>query len=167
MEAGDGIYDDGEWISWDYLNMQIFEQHFRSSFIKTQAPTSPQTLALIEEARNHYRRTGQRSQLLGEIGELYAAEVFGIERHKPYAQGSDGRIGDMLIEIKTITPGKRQKSVEVKRSGNFRMLVVVRIWGNFRMEARMIDRRCLPKGSEPKVTVTWEMADPCQYLHAE
>ena len=159
MEAGDGIYEDGEWISWDYLNQQIAEQDARNEVIKRGQPKSPQLLAMIDEARAHYRNTQERSPLLGEIGELYAEEQYGIVRHEPHTQGSDGRLGNELVEIKTITPGKKEKMVKVKRAGNFQKLVLVRIWGNFRMEARLIDRRRLPKGDEPWAYIHWDEAD--------
>lgn len=158
MQPGDGIYDDGEWISWDYLNGQISRQEAEDGVVKRAPPKSEKLLSLIQEAKEHYRRTRTRSPLLGEIGELYAEEAYGIVRHAPHTQGSDGRLGNQLVEIKTITPGKMTKQVQVKRSGNFRKLILVRIWGDFRMEARMIDRRTLPKGSGPFATIHWDDA---------
>ncbi len=156
LTAGDGIYEDGEWISWDYLNQQIEEQEETAKVFKSSPPKSEKLLSMIDEAKAHYRRTRERSPLLGEIGELYAEETFGVVRHKPHTQGSDGRIGKALVEIKTITPAKRQKTIRVKRAGNFRKLIIVRIWGNFSFEAMMIDRRKLPKGSGRFAIVSWE-----------
>jgi hypothetical protein len=28
----DGVWDDGEWISWDWLNQQIYEQDLRAEY---------------------------------------------------------------------------------------------------------------------------------------
>lgn len=32
MEVGDGIYDDGEWISWEYINQHLRERELREEF---------------------------------------------------------------------------------------------------------------------------------------
>lgn len=37
MDPGDGIYDDGEWISWHYLNGQIAHQEAFDAAVKTPA----------------------------------------------------------------------------------------------------------------------------------
>ena len=159
MEPGDGIYDDGEWISWDYLNHQIEFQEAYDAAIKTAPPKGEKLLAMIEAAKGHYRTHRTRSPLLGEIGELYAEEQYGIARHKPCPQGSDGKLGNDFVEIKTITPGKTVKFVRVKRKGNFNKLILVRIWGNFRMEARMVERKRLPKGRGKYAKILWDEAD--------
>jgi hypothetical protein len=43
------------------------------------------------------------------------------------AEGSDGSIGNYHIEVKTVSPGKKKKSIEIKRAGNFNQLLVVKV----------------------------------------
>lgn len=159
MNPGEGIYDDGEWISWDYLNAQVARQDAMDEAVKTSPPTGEKLLSMIESAKDHYRRTKTRSPLLGEIGELYVEEKYGLVRHKPHTQGSDGKLGNDFVEIKTITPAKVQKAVRVKRQGNFNKLIIVRIWGDFRMEARLINREKLLKGTGKYALIRWEAAE--------
>lgn len=78
--------------------------------------------------------------------ELCAEITFGIQRHKPRMQGSDGRLGNDSIDIKTITPEQRAKKVTLKRKGNVNQLLVVKITEDFEFEARMLDRNSRAKG---------------------
>ena len=71
----------------------------------------------------YYNKTGRYLPIFGKLGEIFAEITFGIERHKPNTPGSDGKIGNDFVEIKTITPDKREKKVEVKRKGNFNKLL--------------------------------------------
>lgn len=92
----------------------------------------------------------------GELGELYAELKFGIKRHKAHTPGSDGRMGNDFVEIKTISPEKSGEQVHVKRSGNFNKLCVVRITDKWEFTARMIDRKKLGKGDGGKLArVRW------------
>ena len=96
-------------------------------------------------ARNYKFVTGHYLQIWGELGELYAEIRFGIKRHKPMTQGSDGRLGNDYLEVKTISPEKGSNQVQVKHAGNFNKLVVVKIGEDFQFDARMIDRSTLKK----------------------
>ena len=91
----------------------------------------------------------------GELGEVYAQFQYGIKRHRPYVQGSDGLVMNDHIEIKTISPEKSTDEVRVKRSGNFSMLLVVKIDEEFNFESKMIDRKNLPKGDGKFASVKW------------
>ena len=145
-DVSDGIWDDGEWISWDYIN-QI--QAGRET--EPDVPTVSQELkdifeVLVNTASNYKNHTGRYLDIFGELGELYAEIQLGISRHKPNTPGSDGRVGNDFVEVKTISPLKQGDKVRVKRKGNFNKLYVVRISENFYFEGRMIDRRNLRKG---------------------
>lgn len=141
---GDAIWDDGEWVHWDHINGQIHEMDEANLLQR-----------LIAIAREYFEFTDRHLPIYGEIGELYAQRRFGIERHRPCAEGSDGRIGDTFVEIKTITPAKRSDTVQVKRSGHFGALVIVRIDEDFRCDARLIPRASLPKGHGNVIDVRW------------
>jgi hypothetical protein len=154
-DPSDGIWDDGEWISWDWISQQIYAQERQAEF-----PTASREILdifehLIEVAVEYKEVTGRYLPLWGELGELYAEIKFGIKRHRPMAQGSDGKLGNDFVEVKTISPEKRGEKVHVKRAGNFSKLVVVKITENFDFEAKMIDRSELQKGNGKHAFVSW------------
>jgi hypothetical protein len=120
----------------------------------------PELLAIFEElveaAAKYKSLTGRHLPILGELGELFAEIMFGIERHTPMARGSDGKIGRDLIEIKTITPDKKTSTIQVKHAGNFGKLVVVKISDDFQFAARMVDRGILTKGKGRFAELSWD-----------
>lgn len=111
---------------------------------------------LVEAAMKYKKLTGRHLPILGELGELFAEIMFGIKRHDPMTQGSDGKLGDDFVEVKTITPDKHNDVVQVKRAGNFGRLVVVKITDDFQFGARMISRRTLKKGASKYAKITWD-----------
>lgn len=154
-DSSEGIYDDGEWISWEYINQQIYTQERQAEF----PAATPELLELFDDLLNvaiRYKQvTGRYLPLFGELGELYAEIKYGLKRHRPHAAGSDGRLGDDFVEVKTITPDKRVHKVHVKRAGNFSKLLIVKVSPDFEFEAKMIDRRALQKGSGRRFSVSW------------
>ncbi|MGY3264592.1 hypothetical protein [Lysobacter sp. HA35] len=162
MEVGDGIYDDGEWMSWDYINQHLHDRDLQEEFPKADLQLIHVFETLVEAAADYKALTGRYLQVWGELGELYAELKFGIKRHKAHAPGSDGRMGNDFVEVKTISPEKTGDKVEVKWAGNFNRLCVVRIGGDLSFEARMIDRKKLTKGEGGKVArVRWSaMEEP-------
>ena len=80
---------------------------------------------------------------------------YGIERHKPHTQGSDGKLGNDLVEIKTISPEKEGGKVQVKRKGNFSKLLIMKINADFQFEGRFIERSKLSKGTGTHARVSW------------
>ncbi|HZO52699.1 MAG TPA: hypothetical protein VFB63_08280, partial [Bryobacteraceae bacterium] len=89
------------------------------------------------------------------LGELYAELKFGVKRHRPHTRGSDGRLGNDFIEVKTISPEKTSDHVHVKRAGNFNKLLIVKINADFAFEARMVDRSVLGKGKGKRARLAW------------
>ena len=79
----------------------------------------PELLAIFEElvesAAKYKRLTGRHLPILGELGELFAEIMFGLKRHGPMTRGSDGKLDDELVEVKTITPEKSTDSVQVNQ----------------------------------------------------
>lgn len=151
----DAIWDDGEWISWEWINGQLHEQELRERYPEA----SPELIEIFEDlvdiAINYKEVTGRYLPVFGELGELFAEITFGIKRHKPRTQGSDGKLGNDFVEIKTISPEKKDQKVSVKRQGNFNKLLAVRISDDFEFEARMIDRKQMSKGDGKMATVSW------------
>lgn len=151
----DGIWDDGEWISWEWINDQLHEQELRQRFPNANLELIQIFEDLVEVAAEYKEVTGRYLPVFGELGELFAEITFGIKRHKPRTQGSDGRPGNDFIEIKTITPEKKREKVSVKRKGNFNKLLVVRISESFEFEARILGRKEMGKGDGKLAHVSW------------
>ncbi len=123
---------------------------------------------LVEAAAKYKRLTGRHLPILGELGELFAEIMFGIKRHNPMTQGSDGLLGNDFVEVKTITPDKKSNGVRLKRAGNFGKLVVVKISDDFQFAARMVDRQLLGKGKGKWATLSWDAmiaGEPNQEVH--
>jgi hypothetical protein len=154
-DPSDGIYDDGEWISWEWINGQLYEQELKQEYPHVDPALARLFEDLVHLTREYHSMTGRYLQVWGELGELYAEVKFGIKRHKPKAPGSDGRLGNDLVEVKTISPEKTAPKVQVKRAGNFNRLLVVKISADFEFEARMIDRKRLNKGDGKHAGVSW------------
>jgi hypothetical protein len=89
------------------------------------------------------------------LGELYAEIKYGIKRHKPHTKGSDGKLGNDFVEIKTMSPEKAGGRVQVKRAGNFNKLLVVKITQDFKFEGRFIERKDLSKSDSTHARVSW------------
>lgn len=154
-DTSDGIYDDGEWISWDWINGQLAEQELRQEFPKANLQVVEIFQGLVALAAAYRQETGRYLQIWGELGELYAEIKYGIVRHRPGTQGSDGRLGNDWVEVKTISPEKLGEATHVKRAGNFNKVLVIKISEDFEFESRMIDRKLLGKGAGKRAKIVW------------
>jgi hypothetical protein len=110
---------------------------------------------LVVNAKSFFTLTNRYLQIWGELGELYAEIAYGIKRHKPHTRGSDGKIGNDFIEVKTISPEKNNDQVKVKRAGNFNKLIIIKITKDFIFEGQLITRKDLPKGEGKHATASW------------
>ena len=73
-----------------------------------------------------------------------------------YAQGSDGRLENDHVEIKTITPFKSKDVVMVDTARHFSKLLVVKINAEFQVSGRMVSHKQLPKRSGRYVRIRWD-----------
>jgi hypothetical protein len=110
---------------------------------------------LVNTAKEYHQLTGRYLQIWGELGELYAEIKYGIIRHKPHTRGSDGKMGNDFVEVKTISPEKSAEIIQVKRSGNFNKLLIVRISHDFEFEVRFVRRKTMTKGDGKYAHVSW------------
>jgi hypothetical protein len=110
---------------------------------------------LLHLARSYHLQTGRHLVVYGEIGELFGAIAYGIRLHRNYACGSDGRLGNDFVEIKTISPSKGKPKVTVRMDRNFSKVLVVRIDEEFRVSGRFVDRSKLPRG-RAHMTLNWD-----------
>ncbi len=153
--ADRAYFDDGEWVTWQQL-----EEHWRLQDRAAKYPNPDHHLicyleSLLSLAQSYHLETGLHLNVYSDIGELFAAITLGIKLNRRYAQGSDGRLGNDFVEVKTIAPFKRNDLVRVKLSGNFNKLLVVRINRNFEISSKLTDRRSLPKPSGAYACVAW------------
>ena len=151
----DGIFDDGEWISWEWINGQLADQDLQAEYPEADVAVVDVFEDLVRVASEYLMLTGRYLQIWGELGELYAEIKYGIKRHAPGTAGSDGRLGKDWIEVKTISPEKGSDKVEVKRAGNFNKLVVVKISEEFEFESKIIERKHLGKGKGKYAKIIW------------
>lgn len=149
----DGIYDDGDWISWEFILGLNPEDSAQGP--KGLVDGDFYLDSLVAIARKYLSETGRYLSIWGELGELYAEAKYGLKRHRAYAEGSDGRIGDDFVEVKTISPEKSEHVVQVKRSGNFSVLIVVKIDSDYNFQAKWIERRHLVKTTGKFAKYKW------------
>ena len=161
-DVSDGIWDDGEFISWDWINGQLYRQERQEAFPHANAELIEVFDELVETSIRYKEVTGRYLPIFGELGEVYAELRYGLKRNKAYAPGSDGRIGNDHVEVKTITPEKKKQKIQIKRSGNFNKVIVVRISEEFEFESRMFERKRLSKGSGKFTSISWSSLDPLQ-----
>lgn len=159
----DCIIDEGETISWSWINKQLAKQDLQNQDSDFDSDVDSRISDIFEGlvscAREYHEITGRYLQIWGELGELYAEIKYGIKRHKPHTAGSDGRIENDFVEIKTISPEKTGTTVQVKKTGNFNKLLIVRIYDDFTFESKVIDRHNLPKEQSKMAHVSWQEAN--------
>ena len=156
----DSIWDDGEWVSWDEINRQIQCQEWRSRFPKADISLVPIFEELIGLAQDYFQLTGKHLQVYGDIGELYGAITHGINLHRNYAKGSDGRLGNDFVEVKTITPFKRRNVVEINPERSFSKVLIIKINDEFEVRGKLIARKALPKPIGKKILINWDDFEP-------
>lgn len=149
------IWDEGEWISWDEINQQIQYKEWGARYPIADLALIPIFEELLSLAQDYYVQTGRHLHVYGDIGEIYGQITYGIKLHRNYAQGSDGRLGNDFIEVKTITPFKNRDEIEVNMAGHFSKLLVVRINKDFEISHRLVDRTALKKGVKNKLRIHW------------
>lgn len=158
--ADRAFYDDGEWVHWSEIEEQVRFKEWGVKYPNARKSLIPYFEELLSLAEGYHLETGLHLNVYGDIGELYGAITHGLKLHKTYAQGSDGRLGNDYIEVKTITPFKQNDEVTVKLSGNFNKLLVVRINENFEVSSKLVDRKSLPKTKRDFVRVKWGDLEP-------
>ena len=160
------FWADGEWISWEEFGEEVVEHggHLaeleREAAMRWRFPNADISLVpffqdLLDLARDYHEWTGRHLQVYGDIGELFGAVVHGIRLHRNFAQGSDGRLGNDFVEIKTITPFNTYDRVSVRLDRHFNKLLVVKVDASFRVEGRLVAREDLKKIKGTSLTVTW------------
>lgn len=167
---GDAIWDDGEWISWEWINHNMADPEDRDWIdpreldIDVMMPPTHRasTLSMYEmfdslcqSARDYFELTGRHLPIYGELGEIYAELKYGLKRFDPNHPGADGKIGDDYVEVKTISPHKSIDQVHVKRRGNFNKLLIVKISSDLKFKGVLIDRKSLSTAGKDYLKENW------------
>ena len=92
-DYSEGIYDDGEWISWDWINGQIADQDLKREFPKANVEVVKIFQDLVSLAETYKRGLIGIFKSGVSWAALYAEVRFGVMRHRPGTKGSDGRPG--------------------------------------------------------------------------
>lgn len=153
------IYDDGEWITWTEINSHLARLEFEARYPDLEVELVPIFQKLLSTAEEYHYLTGSHLQVYGDLGELYGAITHGIKLHRNYAQGSDGRLGNHFVEVKTITPFKTNDIITLNLKRNFSKVLIVKIDVDFEVRSKLIDRKALPKGKGDKLTLKWADLD--------
>ncbi len=155
------IWDDGEWVSWDEINQQIQYKEWRARYPNADLSLVSVFESLIGTAEEYYHLTGRHLQVYGDIGELYGAITHGIKLHRNYAKGSDGRLGNDFVEVKTITPFKNCDVVEINLERNFSKILIVKINADFEVRGKLVDRKALPNGKVrgQRLRIDWSLVE--------
>lgn len=160
-DVSEGIWDDGEFISWDWINKQLDRQERENAFPDANIELIEMFDELVDTAIRYKGLTGRYLPIFGELGELYAELRYRLKRNRAHAPGADGRIGDDHVEVKTISPVKKKHKIQLKRSGNFNKVIVVRVSADFEFESRMFERKRLGKGKGKYARISWASIDSC------
>jgi hypothetical protein len=150
------FYDDGEWVTWSEIDQQLRYKEWAAKYPNAKRSLIPYFEGLVSLAEGYHDETGLHLSVYGDIGELFGAITYGIKLNKTYAKGSDGRLGNDHVEIKTITPFKRSDVVVIDRERHFSKLLVVKINEDFQVAGRMLDRKDLPKRGGRYVRIRWD-----------
>ena len=149
------IYDDGEWITWTEINSHLDRLEFEHRFPHLNVDLVPIFQDLLSVAQDYHFLTGSHLQVYGDLGELYGAVTHGLKLHRNYAQGSDGKIGNHFVEVKTITPFKKNDTITLNLQRNFSKVLIVKIDSDFEVQSRLIERKALPKIKGDKLKLNW------------
>ena len=149
------IYEDGEWITWTEINSHLERLEFEHRFPHLDVNLVPIFQNLLSVAQEYNDLTGSHLQVYGDLGELYGAITHGIKLHRNYAQGSDGKIGNHFVEVKTITPFKKNDTITLNLKRNFSKVLIVKIDADYEVQSRMVDRKALPKVKGDKLMLNW------------
>ncbi|WP_227512348.1 hypothetical protein [Tritonibacter mobilis] len=158
---------DGEWLAWDsiidpeevrYSRLAELEREaaLRHKYPNADLALVPYFGDLLTLAESYFFETGKHLNVYGDIGELFGAIMYGIKLHKNYAQGSDGKLGNDFVEIKTIAPTNNKEKTSVRLDRHFNRLLVVKISDTFEVSGRLLNRADLQKISGKFMRLSWE-----------
>jgi hypothetical protein len=153
-----------DWTCDHWLSLGDIHDPAQAAYIQRKFPDADAAhivalQRLLKTAREFAAATRRNLHIFGDVGELYGAVVHGIELNRRNAVGSDGRLGDDFVEIKTITPFKNKQAVHVRMDRNFNKLLVVRVLHDFSVQGVLVSRSDLPKSYSTEIMLEWEFLE--------
>lgn len=145
-----------DWLNRGDIISRVQRKEWTRQYPDANLDFLPHFDRLFSIAETYYYGTGRHLGVYGELGELFGALAYGIRLHKCHAQGSDGRIRNDFVEVKTLTPFRQHDKVTVKKSGNFNKLLLVRISDRFEIASTMLKRKELPHRGEKNLSIRWD-----------
>ena len=157
---------DGEWLGWDSIidpadaKYSLLAELERTATLRLKYPNAeieliPYFQDLLYLAETYFLDTGKHLNVYGDIGELFGAIMYGITLHKNFAKGSDGRLENDFVEIKTISPLNSKETTRVRLDRHFSKLLIVKVSDCFEVSARLLKRSELPKTTGDTVNISW------------
>ena len=141
--------------TWTETNTHLARLESEARFPNLDVDLVPIVQDLLAIAQNYYELTGRHLQVYGDLGELYGAITHGLKLHRNYAQGSDGKIGNHFVEVKTITPFKSNDTITLNLKRNFSKVLIVKINSDFEVQGKLLDRKALPKVKGTSLKLSW------------
>ncbi len=145
-----------QWLSWGDINDPAQADQIRFHFPNADPVYVAALQGLLRTAWSFNASTNRHLQVYGDIGELYGAIVHDIALHRFSAEGSDGRLGDDFVGIKTISPFKSWKVVNLRMDRHFSKLLAVRVMQDFSVQGVMVSRSALPKPDRSEMIIEWD-----------
>jgi hypothetical protein len=158
LDNGNAISDESEFISWSESSRQFYRQEKCAKYPKADMVLVEVFEEMLSSAKQYFVQTGKHLQIYGALGELYGAIHYGISLHKNFAKGSDGRVGNNFVEIKTIGPLSVSEETTFKWARHFNQVVIVRICKDFIISSVLIARKSLPSRGTNKICLNWQEA---------
>ncbi len=164
---------DGDWTCWDHFGEEEpdldyggdlprleAEDRLRQRFPDADPIDLRQFQRLLNACREYQEETGRHLNIHGALGELYGAVRLCFRLHvNCSAQGSDGKLGDDFIEIKTLGPrNKTGRVVVALENRNFSKLLVVKIRHDFSFKGCLVPRKALTTATTRKAGLAWSRA---------
>ena len=112
-------------------------------------------LGMLHAARRFHRDTGRYLTIYGDIGEVFACAVLGMKLNRACAKGSDGRVGNDHVEVKTLSPRSATLCATVRKDRHFTQVLLVRVTPQHKVSARLIDRGRLTFDGQGQCQLDW------------
>ena len=163
-EFGDETDFDIDEKRYAHLPLLEWQADMQRRYPRAELSVIRQFIRLTRAASEFRETTGRHLNVYGVLGELYASMAWGVGLHRKHnAQGSDGRLGNDYVEVKTIGPCCMTDRVQVKLSGNFSKLLVVKIdeapnSGGLGFQGRLVERKALTSARTGHARIAWSRA---------
>ncbi len=153
------IWNAGDWVVWDDIDGCFAVPDRAAERMNTELSTVDTLRCLLSTAENFFRLTGRHLHVYGDIGQLYATIILGLQVDQPDLNDAPDGAATDLVEVKTIAPFRSGEYLTVRRKGPFSKLFVVRISDDFQLSGKLIDRNALPRVRSARMRLSLEQIE--------